>query len=149
MKIKQKLTTLVLGAFMLVLAFVVMTPSVFASTTCGGVETSVISCKSPCADKGPVGSDGKCSDGSAPSKKTEDTGVWSILLMAINILSAGVGIAAIGGVVYGAILYTSAGGSQEQVKKAMGVITNVVIGVIAYALMFSLLNFLIPGGLFH
>ena len=78
----------------------------------------------------------------------ENTGVWSILLTAINIITAGVGIAAVGGIIYGSILYTSAGGSQEQVKKAMGIITNVVIGVVAYALMFSGLNFIIPGGLF-
>jgi hypothetical protein len=70
-------------------------------------------------------------------------------LLAINILTAGVGVAAVGGIVYGAVLYTSAGGSQEQVKKAVGIITNVVIGVVAYALMFSVLNFIIPGGLFN
>ena len=82
-------------------------------------------------------------------KNVEGTGLWSILLLAINILTAGVGVAAVGGIVYGAILYTSAGGSEEQVKKAMGVIQNVVIGVVAYALMYGALNFLIPGGLFN
>jgi hypothetical protein len=70
------------------------------------------------------------------------------LILVINILTAGVGIAAIGGIVYGAVLYTTAGGSQEQVKKAISIITNVVIGIVAYALMWALLNFLIPGGVF-
>lgn len=79
----------------------------------------------------------------------EGTGVWSLLIMVINILTAGVGVVALGGIVYGAILYISAGGSQDQVKKAMEVFTNVVIGVVAYAAMFALLNFLIPGGLFN
>jgi hypothetical protein len=82
-------------------------------------------------------------------KSVEGTGLWSILLLAIDILSAGVAVAAVGGIVYGAILYTSAGGSEEPVKKAMGIIQNVVIGVIAYALMYGGLNFLIPGGLFN
>ncbi|MNH46494.1 hypothetical protein D3C72_2301490 [compost metagenome] len=63
-------------------------------------------------------------------------------------MTAGVGILAVGGIVYGSILYTSAGGSSEQTKKAMGIITNVVIGLIAYALMYAITNFLIPGGLF-
>lgn len=52
------------------------------------------------------------------------------------------------GIVYGSILYTSAGGNAEQTKKAMGIITNVVIGIIAYGLMYVGLNFLVPGGVF-
>lgn len=96
-------------------------------------DTAIISC-----DNVDVDQDG-----------VENTGVWSILLTVINILTAGIGIAAVGGIIYGAILYTSAGGSQEQTKKAMGVITNVVIGVLAYALMYVALNFLVPGGIFE
>jgi len=79
----------------------------------------------------------------------EGTGLWSILILAINILTALVGVAALGGIVYGAALYTAAGGNAEQTKKAMGIITNVVIGVIAFALMFAFLNFIIPGGVFN
>jgi len=139
MKIKQTIKTLVAGFF--VLAVVAITspaaPTFAQATEAGnngcGVNTSIITC-----DNVDVTEEG-----------VENTAIWGLLLLAINILSAGVGIVAIGGVVYGSILYTSAGGSPEQVKKAMGIITNVVIGVVAYALMFSLLNFLIPGGLFN
>lgn len=91
---------------------------------------------------------GLCKNGVAPNTGVESSGVWGLLLMVINILTAGVGIAAVAGIVYGSILYTSAGGSPEQVKKAMGIISNVIIGIVAYALMYALLNFLIPGGLF-
>jgi len=91
----------------------------------------------------------KCDNVKVTEDGVENTAVFSILLTAINILTAGVGVAAIAGIVYGSALYASAGGSAEQVKKAMGIITNVVIGVVAYALMFSFLNFLIPGGLFN
>ena len=91
----------------------------------------------------------KCDNVDVDAGGVENSGIWSILLTAINILTAAVGLAAVGGVIYGAVLYTSAGGSPEQVKKAMGIITNVVIGVVAYALMFSGLNFLIPGGIFN
>ena len=68
--------------------------------------------------------------------------------MAINILTAGVGVLALAGIVYGAILYTSAGGKPEQIKKATTVFTNVVIGIICFAAMWAFLNFIIPGGVF-
>jgi hypothetical protein len=134
MKIKQTVKTLVISAMLLLSGFALTAPTnTFAADVCGGVPTAII----------------HCSQTGGSGAAVSNTGVWGILLLAINILTAGVGIAAIGGIIYGAILYTSAGGSQEQVKKAIQVITNVVIGVIAYALMFSGLNFLIPGGLFN
>lgn len=98
---------------------------------CDGVATSIIGCETKTGDT------------------VESTGLWQILIMVINILSAGVGVVALGGIVFASILYTSAGGSEEQVKKAMGIISNVVIGVVAWALMWALLNFLVPGGLFN
>jgi hypothetical protein len=133
MKIKQTIKTLVISALLFVSSFALVAPTNTFAESCGGVKTAII----------------HCDQTGGKNATVENTGAWGILLLAINILTAGVGIAAIGGIVYGAILYTSAGGSQEQVKKAMTVITNVVIGVIAYALMFSGLNFLIPGGLFN
>ncbi len=90
----------------------------------------------------------KCDNVDVTKGGTENNGVWSLLLTGINILTAGVGIAAIGGIVYASILYTTAGGSVEQTKKALDFIRNVVIGIIAYAAMFAFLNFIIPGGLF-
>ena len=90
----------------------------------------------------------KCENVDVTQDGVKNTGLWSILLLAVNILTAGVGVVALAGIVYGSILYTSAGGNQEQVKKAMGVFTNVVIGIIAFAGMWALLTFLIPGGAF-
>lgn len=100
---------------------------------CGGVPTSIIGCDQPGGDDADV----------------KDTGLWGILIMTINILLAGVGVLALAGIIYGAMLYISAGGNAEQVKKAMGIFTNVVIGVVAFAGMWLLLNFLIPGGAFN
>ena len=74
--------------------------------------------------------------------------MWGLLIIALNILTAGVGVLAVGGIVYGAILYTTAEDKADQVKKAQDVIQNVVIGLIAFALMWAGLNFLIPGGVF-
>lgn len=126
MKIKQ---TIITFALLLGVGSFVVAPA--AQAACGGVATSIINCKE----------DGKDGD-------VNNSGVFGILKLVINIMTAGVGILAVGGIVYGSILYTSAGNSSEQTKKAMAIITNVVIGLIAYALMYAITNFLIPGGLF-
>lgn len=63
-------------------------------------------------------------------------------------MTAGVGVAAVGGIAWGALLYTTAESKPEQTKKVIGIITNVVIGLVAYAVMGVLLNFVIPGGVF-
>jgi hypothetical protein len=67
----------------------------------------------------------------------------------INILTAGVGVAAVGGVIYGAVLYTTSGGSVDQVKKARGIFMNVIIGLLMYTLMYAFLNYIVPGGMFN
>lgn len=138
MNIKQKVKTLLLGLTIMVGFAVVfgVAPQVGAADNVGNngceADTVIIKC-----DNVNVEEDG-----------IENTGVWSVLLTAINLLTGGIGIVAVAGVVYASIMYASAGGNPEQTKKAMGIITNIVIGVLAYALMFAALNFLIPGGLF-
>jgi hypothetical protein len=130
MKIKQKVATLVAAiGVMVVGAGLSVAQPAFAD--CGGAKTSIIN----------------CSQGSGGAK-AEDTGVWGILLLVLNIMTAGVGILAVGGIVYGAILYTTSSQNADQTKQAKDVIRNVVIGIIAYATMYLLLNFLIPGGIF-
>ena len=99
---------------------------------CAGVEVSIIQC-----------------DAKENAKNPKDSAIWEVLLMVLNILTAGVGIAAVGGILYGSFLYTSASDKAEQTKKAIGVITNVVIGIVAYILMYGFLQFLIPGGVLN
>ena len=127
MKIKQ--TILLLAA---VIGISGLFAGPFVAADCGSIKTSIINCN-PKPGATPV----------------EGTAVWSLLLMVINILTAGVGIAAVGGIIYGSVMYTTSGGSPENVKKARTIITNVVIGIIAYAFMFTILNFITPGGLFN
>lgn len=133
MKLKQTLHNISIMVGLLVLPLVVLLPTTptNAQSSCGGVDTAIITC-----------------DDNQGSGDVEDSGLWQLLIMAINILTAGVGVLALAGIVYGAILYTSAGGKPEQIKKATTVFTNVVIGIICFAAMWAFLNFIIPGGVF-
>ena len=131
-KIKQTLIVVAaLALFVLGASFVY--PETSSAANCGQAETAIISCSQ---------SDGE-------SGKAEDSGIWGVLILVINVMIGAIGIAALAGIIYGAVLYTSAGGNMEQTKKAMQIIANVAIGLIAFALMFTLLNFLVPGGVFN
>ena len=96
------------------------------AANCGGAETSVISCEG---------------EGS--------TAIINIIKQVIKILTAGVGVAAFGAVVYGAFLYTTSEGSPDKVKKAREVWMNTVIGLLMFAFMVAITNFIIPGGVFN
>ena len=152
MKIKQTLI-LLSAAFVFALGLFSVNAQPVAAQSCGGVDTSIISCDDNgfvCDDGTTVPSaDSTCTDGSVPKASVENSGLWQVLLLAINILTGLIAVAALGGLIYGAVMYTSAGGNVEQTKKAMGIITNVVIGVVAYGLMFAGLNFLIKLGVFN
>ncbi len=131
MKKKQTLYRYVASLLIVLAVLPFVVPTIASAATCGGVTTSIIS----------------CSEGGGT--ETEESGLWGILIITINILTAGVGVLALAGIVYGSVLYTSAGGSPEQIKKARTIFTNVVVGLIAFAAMWGLLNFLIPGGVFN
>lgn len=75
-------------------------------------------------------------------------GILLILKWVLTIMTGLVGVAAVGGVIWAGVMYTSAGEKADQVKKAKEVIINVVIGLVAYGLMFIALNWIIPGGVF-
>jgi hypothetical protein len=155
MKIKQ---TILLFALTVGVGILLLSPVTYA-VTCGGIETSVIGCNSQdgsgvCPDGTVVSKDDldglipkKCPDGSAPIVKMENTGLWGILITAINILTAGIGFVSVGGIIFASMLYTTAGGDIAQVKRSKTIIFNVVLGLVTYALMFSFLNFVIPGGI--
>ncbi len=109
-----------------VIAGSVFIPRIALAASCGGAETAVISC-----------------DG------TGSTAIIDIIKQVIKILTAGIGVAAFGAVVYGAFLYTTSEGSPDKVKKAREVWTNTVIGLLMFAFMVAITNFIIPGGVFN
>lgn len=118
MKIKPKLILIALSICLFSVFFVRTT---FVSATNACEESNIITCN-------------------------EENGITFLLKLAVTIFTALVAIAAVGGIIYGAVLYTSSGGSADKTKKAREIITNTIIGIVCYALMFVVLNFLVPGG---
>lgn len=75
-------------------------------------------------------------------------GILSLVATLLNWLAVGVAAAVLIGIVYGAIIYAMAAGDESKAKHGIEIIRNAVIALILYALMWSFLQFLIPGGLF-
>lgn len=96
---------------------------IFAASTCDCVDTLMF---------------GKiCSDGSG-------NGIFMVLALAIQILTIGIGVLATIGIVFFGIQFLTSSDDPIKVKKAKSRILNIVIGLVAYALIFSVLNFLLP-----
>jgi len=62
--------------------------------------------------------------------------------------TVGIGLLAVFGVVISGIQYAAAQDNPQSLAAAKGRITNIVIGIIIYFLMFGALQWLIPGGVF-
>jgi hypothetical protein len=121
---KRNIIASILITTVVIAGIVVAQPALAAS--CAGADTSVISC------------DGEGS-----------TALINIVKQVIQILTAGVGVAAVGAVIFGAVLYTTSEGSPDKVKKAREIWTNTVIGLLMFAFMVAITNFIIPGGVFN
>ncbi len=78
-----------------------------------------------------------------------DNQIMSVLGQILNWLAIGVSVAVLVGIIYGAVMYASAGGNEAQTKKAIGIIRNAIIALILYFAMWAILQYLIPGGVFE
>lgn len=72
-------------------------------------------------------------------------GIKQLLLLIVKVLFYGLGAAAVVGVVVAGILYLTARDNEQQVTKAKTRLFEIVIGLVAWALMYTVLHFLIPG----
>jgi hypothetical protein len=93
-------------------------------TKCGGAKTEFISCN-------------------------EDAGIGAIgtlIRYAVIGLTILIGIVAVGGITYAAILYASSRDNAAQTQQAIGIIRNIVIGLAMYGFTVAIINWLIPGG---
>jgi len=67
----------------------------------------------------------------------------------VTFLSAAVGIAVIGALIYAGIRYSIAGDNPQEVGAAKQKIINALIALVFYISIFSIVQWLIPGGLFN
>ena len=73
-------------------------------------------------------------------------GVFTILNTVVDIMSIGIGILAIIGITIVGIKYLTAGGNEEQTRKAKHRMLQIVIGLVVYAALYAGIQFLLPGG---
>lgn len=73
-----------------------------------------------------------------------DLDIKGLLILILSILVYGLGAAAVIGVIWAGVLYLTARDNEQQVAKAKTRLFEVVIGVVAWAVLFSVLNWLIP-----
>ena len=66
------------------------------------------------------------------------------LRLVVDIMSIGIGILAVTGVIISGLQYLTAGDSEEKTRKAKRRIVEIVIGIAVYVLIYAILTFLIP-----
>ena len=70
--------------------------------------------------------------------------IEGLLKLVVNILLYGLGAAAVIGVIIAGILYLTAKDNEQQVAKAKKRLFDVVVGLIAWAALWTVLKWLIP-----
>lgn len=68
-----------------------------------------------------------------------------VLQFALSALTMIVGIAAVGGLAWAALMYARAGDNEGTTKEAKDLIRNVVIGIVLYGFMIAIIDWLVPG----
>ena len=128
---------IIIGVFALVIGLVcVQAPTpVFAdgddgsSCTCAdgseGVPTAII------------GNGCSCDDG-------KGSGVKDVLNLVVDIMTVGIGILGVIGITLVGVQYLTAGGEEEKVRKAKRRMFEIVIGLVAYVILYAVLRWLLP-----
>lgn len=127
----KKLKMLVLSA---VMAFVGIMPMVMVTTESVYAGAEVMAADVPETNIIFKGDDTK-----------KKNGISELLKLVVNILLYGLGAAATLGVVIAGILYLTARDNPQQVARAKMRLIEISIGLAAWAMLFGLLQFLLPG----
>ena len=75
----------------------------------------------------------------------DSDGVGCILRLVVDIMSIGIGILGVIGITVVGIQYLTAGGDEGKVKKSKQRMFEIVIGLVAYVVIYALLRWLLPG----
>lgn len=91
-----------------------------------------------------------CSGDNIRAGEAEDSdnhcGILDYLVTFINLLSALAGVVIVASIVMGGIQYSSAGSDASKVSAAKGRIRNAIIALLLFVFGYSILNYLVPGG---
>jgi hypothetical protein len=123
----RKIILSILAIFM---GGVLVAAPVFAECPENCVPTSVLG-----DTTGTNGEKCKCDDGKGSS-------ILSILNLVVDIMTIGIGILGVIGISVTGIQYLTAGGSEEKTRKAKRRMLEIVIGLAAYVLIYSVLKWL-------
>lgn len=80
--------------------------------------------------------------------KNGDNPMMGTVATILGWLAAGLSVVVLMAIVYGSIIYLTAGADKSKVENGKKIIRNAIIALIGYFFMYSLLNFLVPGGIF-
>lgn len=72
-------------------------------------------------------------------------GIWGILGIAIDVLTIGIGAAAVIGIIISGIQYATASGDPAAITKAKKRLIEILLGLIVYGLFYGLMRWLVPG----
>lgn len=98
-----------------------------------------------CCGDAPTSVDFKCPP---VTKSNPEITVTQTIVVVINFLAIGVGIAVVGGIIWGSLWYTTANGNAGQAQQGVSIIINSIIGLVLFIFTWALINFLVPGGVF-
>lgn len=135
-----------LGILSVIVAGIMVISPVFAEEKC--VTTAILG-GSACdkdgtfiheIDKDHPLADGEfnCSCGDA-----KGSSILQILALIVDIMTIGIGILGVLGITIVGIQYLTAGGNEEKTRKAKRRMFEIVIGLVAYVLIFAILNWLL------
>lgn len=92
----------------------------------------------------PLGSD-KVSILKDCANEDGEESIKCVLRLVVDIMSVLIGILGVIGITITGIQYLTAGGSEEKTRKAKRRMLEIVIGLAAYAVLYALLTWLLPG----
>ena len=138
---------LILSIITIFTAFIVAVAPVYASEKCA--LTSILG-NSICNADGTKLRDrtdgSKLNEGEYNcSCDTDGDSIFDILRLVVNIMTIGIGILGIIGITVVGVQYLTAGGDEEQTRKAKRRMFEIILGLVIYAAFFAILNWLLPG----
>ncbi|MCL2002035.1 hypothetical protein FWG76_01360 [Candidatus Saccharibacteria bacterium] len=112
-----------------------------------GGGNNIHECTFPGQSTGPGSGNDPCAGAifSVDCSGNSGEGIFEVLDIVLNVLTAGVGVAAAVGIVVAAIRYTQARDKVESVTGAKKMIVNIMIGLAVWALFYALMRWLLPG----